>query len=171
MIGGVSMRDVVRFFLGIFFLSFTFTSCILVFDYLTYIVLIFEFIYVDVCYSPIFTCVVSFLSLCICFLFIVCNLLYFCFIQRCRDEFCLKCFRNTGCQNISRHELSSCKVFSRVYVRIDFIVFYKWVWVEWFMTSLICSFVCCDFVMNCQRGRLLEHMWFNVRNICQYRID
>ena len=26
------------------------------------------------------------------------------------------------------------------------------------MTSLICSFVCCDFVMDCQRGRLLGYM-------------
>ena len=34
------------------------------------------------------------------------------------------------------------------------------VWVEWFMTYLICSFVCCGFVMDCQRGRLLGHMWF-----------
>ena len=34
------------------------------FDHLTYIVLIFGFIYIDVCYSPIFTCVVSSLSLC-----------------------------------------------------------------------------------------------------------
>ena len=25
---------------------------------------------------------------------------YFCFTQRCLDEFCLKCFRNTGCQNL-----------------------------------------------------------------------
>ena len=25
------------------------------------------------------------------------------------------------------------------------------------MTSLICSFVCCGFVMDCQRGRLLGH--------------
>ena len=25
---------------------------------------------------------------------------YFCFILRCRDEFCLKCFRNTGCQSL-----------------------------------------------------------------------
>ena len=39
-------------------------------DHLTYIVLIFGYIYiyiyiyVDVCYSPIFTCVISFLSLC-----------------------------------------------------------------------------------------------------------
>ena len=25
---------------------------------------------------------------------------YFCFTLRCCDEFCLKCFRNTGCQNL-----------------------------------------------------------------------
>ena len=25
---------------------------------------------------------------------------YFCFIPRCHDEFCLKCFRNTGCQSL-----------------------------------------------------------------------
>ena len=51
--------------------------------------------------------------------------------------------------------------FSRVCVRIDFIVFNKWIWVEWFMTSLICSFVCCGFVTDCQRGRLLGYMCFS----------
>ena len=51
--------------------------------------------------------------------------------------------------------------FSRVCVRIDFIVFNKWIWVEWFMTSLICSFVCCGFVMDCHRGRLLGHICFS----------
>ena len=25
---------------------------------------------------------------------------YFCFTQRCLDEFCLKCFRNTSCQSL-----------------------------------------------------------------------
>ena len=25
---------------------------------------------------------------------------YFCFTLRCHDEFCLKCFRNTGCQSL-----------------------------------------------------------------------
>ena len=25
---------------------------------------------------------------------------YFCFTLRCCDEFCLKCFRNTDCQNL-----------------------------------------------------------------------
>ena len=27
------------------------------------------------------------------------------------------------------------------------------------MTSLICSFVCCGFVTDCQMGRLLGHIW------------
>ena len=93
---------------------------------------------------------------------------YFYFTLRCRDKFCLKCFRNTGCQSLSCHLFL--QNFSRVCVRIDFIIFNMWVWVEWFMTSLICSFVCCGFVTNCQSGRLLGHMWFDVRNICQIRI-
>ena len=45
-------------------------------DHLTYFILIFGYIYVDVYYSLIFTCAVSFLSLCTCFLLFVCNLLF-----------------------------------------------------------------------------------------------
>ena len=55
--------------------------------------------------------------------------------------------------------------FSRVCVMIDFIVFNKWIWVEWFMTSLICSFVSCGFVTDYQRGRLLGHMCFSCYRI------
>ena len=88
----------------------------------------------------------------------VCNLL-FCFTQRCLDEFCLKCFRNTGCQSLLAINSLLAK-FSRVCVRIDFIVFNEWIWVEWFMNSLICSFVSCGFVTDCQKGRLLGHMCF-----------
>ena len=84
---------------------------------------------------------------------------YFCFTLRCRDEFYLKYFRNTSCQSLSCHELSSCKVFQEFLLRKIFVVFNKWIWVKWFMTSLICSFVCCSFVTYCQRGRLLWHMW------------
>ena len=51
--------------------------------------------------------------------------------------------------------------FSRVCVRIDFIVFNKWIWVEWFIISLICSFVSCGFVTDYQRGILLGHMCFS----------
>ena len=123
-------------------------------------------IYIDVCYSPISPCVISFLSLYTYFLMYA--IFYFYFTLRCRDEFCLKCFRNTGYQSLSCHLFL--QNFSRVCVRIDFIIFNMWVWVEWFMTSLICSFVCCGFVTDCQSGRLLGHMWFDVRNICQFRI-
>ena len=44
----------------------------------TYIVLIYIYIYIydDVCFSPTFTCVVSFLSLYTWFLYLVCNLLF-----------------------------------------------------------------------------------------------
>ena len=49
--------------------------------------------------SPISLCVVSFLSLHTCFLLLICNLLFL-FHTKCLDEFCLKCFRNTGCQNL-----------------------------------------------------------------------
>ena len=116
------------------------------------------------CYhiSPISQCIISFLSLYTCFLLLY-AIFYFCLTLRCLDEFCWKCFRNTGCQNLSCHELSSCKVFQEFMIGLDFIVFNKWVWVEWFMTSLICSFVCCGFVIDCQRGRLLRHMWIMLR--------
>ena len=45
------------------------------------------------------TCVVSFLPLYTCFLYLY-AIYYLCFTQRCFDEFCLKCFRNTGCQSL-----------------------------------------------------------------------
>ena len=127
-------------------------------DHLTYIVLIFWYIYVDVCYSPIFSCIVTFLSLCTCFLLLVCNLL---FLFHTKMSWWVL---SKVCQ---KYKLSKSflpwtfflQSFLRVCVRIDFIVFNKWIWVEWFMNSLICSFICCGFVMDCQRGRLLGHMW------------
>ena len=66
----------------------------------------------------------TYLSMCCFFsLFIhmflyVCNL-YFCFTLRCLDEFCLKCFRKTGYENLSCHELSPCKVFQEFVLRLD----------------------------------------------------
>ena len=74
--------------------------------------------------SPIFTCIVSFLSLCTCFLYTLYSIYYFCFTLRCLDEFCLKCFRNTGCQSLLAINSILAK-FSRVCVKIDFIVFNK----------------------------------------------
>ena len=90
--------------------------------FMTYIVFIFIYIYVDVCcFSSIFLCIVSSLSLYTCFFMYA--ILYFYFTLRCLNEFCLKCFRKTGCENLSCHELSSCKVFQEFVLRLDFIVF------------------------------------------------
>ena len=96
-------------------------------------------IYIWWCCYHIFTYLFMccFFSLFIHVFLIMYAILYFCFTLRCLDEFCLKCFRNTVCQNLSCHELSSCKVFQEFMLGLDFIVFNKWVWVEWFMTSLI----------------------------------
>ena len=105
-----------------------------------YIYLWYIYIYDDdddvVINSPISPCVVSFISLYTCFLLLY-AIFYFCFTLRCHDEFYLKYFRNAGCQNLSCHELSSCKVFQEFMLGLDFIVFNKWLWVEWFMTFLI----------------------------------
>ena len=100
--------------------------------YLFHLWLMYDFI------SPTLSCVVSFLPLYTCFLLLVCNLLFL-FHTKMPWWVLFKVFQNL-------------QSFSRVCVRIDFILFNKWIWVEWFMTSLICSCVCCDFVTNCQRG-------------------
>ena len=163
-IEGVSMRDIVRF-LCIFFSFF--------YIYLMYISLwpfdihctFICFISTDVYYSPIFTCVVSFLSLCTWFLYIVCNLLFL-FHTKMPWWILFKVFQKCKLLKSSCHKLSSYKIFQEFVL----IVFNKWVWVEWFITSLIYSFVCCGFVTDCQMRRLLGYMWFNVRNICQIRI-
>ena len=67
---------------------------------LTYIVLIFG-LYIYWC--MLFT----YLSMCCFFFFLYTHvsyslnaIYYFCFTLRCLDEFCLKCFRNTGCQSL-----------------------------------------------------------------------
>ena len=74
-----------------------------------------------------YMCRVSFLSLYTCFFMYA--ILYFCFTLRCLDESCLKCFWKIGCQNLSCHELSSCKVFQEFVLELDFIIFNKWLWV------------------------------------------
>ena len=53
-------------------------------------------------------------------------ILYLYFTLRCLDEFCLKYFTKTGCENLSCYEYSSCKIFQEFVLRLDFIVFNKW---------------------------------------------
>ena len=98
-------------------------------DHLTYIVLIFWYIYVDVCYSPISTCVVSFLSLCTCFLLFVCNLLFL-FHTKMSWWVLFKVFQKYRLSKSFLPWTLFLQSFSRVCVRIDFIIFNKWVWVE-----------------------------------------
>ena len=107
--------------------------------------------------SPIFSCVVSFLSLCTCFLFIVYNLIS---LFHMSWWVLFKVFQKYRLSKSFLPWTFFLQSSLGVCVRIDFIVFKKWIWIEWFMTSLICSFVCCGFVMDCQSGRLLGHMWF-----------
>ena len=144
-------------------LSFTFTPCIPVlwpFDiHCTYLLI---YIYIYICWCMLFT----YLSMC-CFFFLFIHM----FLIYCMQSFIFlfhtkmpwwvlfKVFQKYRLSKSFLPWTLFLRSFSRVCVRIDFIVFNKWVWVEWFMTSLICSFVCCGFITDCQRVRLLGHMW------------
>ena len=160
------MRDVVRILVS--FLSFYFRyimSCTLVlwpFDILcNYIWLLYILMYViHLSLHELFP-----FSLYTHVSYLLYAIYYFCFTLRCRDDFCLKCFRNTSCQSL----LVINSLLTKFFKSLCYDRFYciQRVWVEWFLTSLICSFVCCGFVTDCQRGRLLRYMWFNVRNIWQ----
>ena len=65
----------------------------------TYIVLVF-FIYVDVCFFHLPLHVLFIFSLCRHVSYTSMQSIIFVFTQRCLDEFCWKCFRNTGCQSL-----------------------------------------------------------------------
>ena len=103
--GECTLRDVVRTLCIFSFLSILDTlfmylrSC----DHIVIANLVLVYIYtfevVIIVLSPIFTCVVSFLSLYTCFLYLY-AVYYFCFTQSCLDEFCFKCFRYTSCQSL-----------------------------------------------------------------------
>ena len=91
-------------FLYLFF-SFTFRYIIFVHqscDHLVIENLVLMLIYIEVVIT------IYHLSLHVLFLFslyahdfyILYAIYYFCFTLRCCDEFCLKCFKNTGCQNL-----------------------------------------------------------------------
>ena len=117
------MRDVVRTFVSFLSLLDTLSlvhwSC----DHLVIANIVFIFdIYLMMLLSHFHLSLhVLFLSLFIHMFLILHAIFYLCFTLRCCDEFCLKCFKNTSCKNLPCHELSSCKVFSRVCVRVYFI--------------------------------------------------
>ena len=101
--------------------------------------------------------------------YILYAIFYFCFTLRCHDEFCLKCFRNTGCQSLLAINSLLAKIFkSLCYDRFYCIQQVNMSWVIYdFSHMFICLLWFCH---GLPKGRLLGHMWINVRNICQYRI-
>ena len=89
---------------GVLTSFFMYISLVTMFTYIVHIFDIYIYIFI---YDDDDVCLLH-LSLHVLFLFFLythvsCYLYviyYFCFTQRFHDEFCLKCFRNTGCQNL-----------------------------------------------------------------------
>ena len=57
-------------------------------------------LYVDICFFHLLLHVLFIFSLYAHASYYLYAIYYFCFTQRCLDEVCLKCFRNTGCQSL-----------------------------------------------------------------------
>ena len=97
------LRDVVRILCIFSFLSFIDTlflylrSCD---QLLTYIVHVLLYMWMYVFLSPSLLHVVFLFSLYAHASYYLYAIYYFCFTQRCLDKFCLKCFRNIGCQSL-----------------------------------------------------------------------
>ena len=168
MLEGFFFLDVVRTFCIFSFLSILDT----LFLPFTHYIYIYIYIYIEV--------VITFfhLSLHVLFLFslyahasyLLYVIFYLCFTLRCLDEFCLKCFRNTSCQSLSCHELSSCKKFSRVCVRIRFYCIQQ-VSISWmiydFSHMIICLLWFCHGLPN---GKIVRTYVNHVTNICHLEL-
>ena len=112
--------------------------------------------------SPISPCVIYFLSLCTCFLFIVCNILFL-FHTKMPWWVLFKVFQKYRFSKSIFPWPLFLQSISRVCVRIRFYCIQQMhmSWVIYDFSHIL--FVCCDFVTDCQRGRLLGHMWFMLR--------
>ena len=78
---------------------FLYTNLVTMFTYIVLIFNIYIYIY-DVCLLHLSLHVLFLFSLYTHASYILYAIHYFCFTLRCRDEFCLKCFRNTSCQSL-----------------------------------------------------------------------
>ena len=126
----------------------------------TYIELIFDiYLYADVCLLHLPLHLFFLFSLYTHIFLFVCNLLFLFHIKM-PWWILFKVFQKYRLSKSSLPWTLFLQSFLRVCVRIDFILFNKWIWVEWFMTSIICLFVCYGLVTDCQRGRLLGYMCF-----------
>ena len=134
------MRDVVRLlciFFSLFYFYLMYTNFVTIWhtSYLSFDIYIYIYMLMYV-YSPISSCVVSFLSLCTCFLLFVCSLLFL-FHTKMLWWVLFKVFQKYKLSKSFLPWTLFLQSFSRVCIGIDFIVFNKWIRVEWFMTSLI----------------------------------
>ena len=119
---------------------------------------IYIYIYIWCCYHfTDLSCVISFISLYACFYYIVCNLLFL-FHTKMPWWVLFKVFQKDRLSKSIMPWTLFLQSFSRVCVRIRFYctqqVIMSLVIYEFSHTS----FVCCGFLTDCQRGRLLEHM-------------
>ena len=109
---------------------------------------------VDACYFHLPLHVLFLFSLYVHASYYLYAIYYFCFTQRYLDEFCLKCFRNIGCQSLLAINSFLAKFFkSFCYDRFYCIQQVNMSWVIYDFSYIL--FVCCGFVMDCQKGRLL----------------
>ena len=103
MLGGVCiLRDIVKFLYLFLFSPFQIYYILYIglMTVLTFIVLIFALYIIDVCLFHLSLHVLFLFFLYIHVSYLMYAILYFCFTLRCFDVFCLKCFRNTGCQSL-----------------------------------------------------------------------
>ena len=101
--GSVDMRDVVRITCIFSFLSFIdtlfsyFRSCNHFYLHTLYLSSLYMLMYVSFTYPLHVLFLFPLYAHAFYYLYAI---YYFCFTPRCLDEFCLKCFRNIGCQSL-----------------------------------------------------------------------
>ena len=146
-------------------LPYVYRSC----NHLKYIVLIFGYIYMLM--------YVIYLSLHVLFPFslyaddsyLLYAIFYFYFKLRCLDEFCLKCFGNTGCQSLLAMNSFLAKIFkSLCYDRFYCIQQVSMSWVIYdFSHIFICLLWFCH---RLPKGEIVRTYVNHVMNICKCRI-
>ena len=146
---------------------FLYTSLVTMFTYIVFILDI--FIYDYVCLLHLSLHVLFLFSLYTHVSYLLYAIYYFCFRLRCRDEFCLKCFWNKGCQNLPLHELSSCKSFQEfvlgilLYLTSDYELSDLW---------LLSYFICwLWFYHGLPKGKIVRIYVKHVKNICHIELS
>ena len=145
--------------------SFLYTSLVTMF---TYIVLIFDIYIYDIClfHLPLHMLFLFSLYTRVSLLYAI---FYFCFTLRCLDEFCLKCFRNTGCQNLPYHELFSCKIFQEFVLGILLYLTSDYELSDlWLLSYFICLLWFCHELL---KGEIVRTYVEHVMNICHLELD